>query len=311
MALLAYLDCSGDAQDPATQVVGIAGFIAHETQWTRFELEWAAVLREFGVSALHMREFAHSIKGSEFEGWRGDEPKRSAFVAALTKVINDCTTQSIATTLFMNAYRTCDMEHRLRESLGSPYSITSLVAIAAITDWHKRTGLSEPLTLIFESGDNEQHNFRRVLGSFKGSWNVEFITEPVFRPKTWRNADGSKGYCQPLQAADFISYEATKAATDYIGKHKTKVRESYFAIAYPPRDQKMSIFIPKDMLRKLIADYKVARRFNLSETADESRLPAEPLCYMNMDYPLISIVGRESERPRPQFQRPGRRKKGR
>lgn len=42
---------------------------------------------EFDVPYLHMKEFAHSKPGSPFEAWKGDEPRRAAFLAALAKVI--------------------------------------------------------------------------------------------------------------------------------------------------------------------------------------------------------------------------------
>ena len=310
MAVVAYLDCSGDAKDPSCRVLGVCGFIAHESQWAHFEREWAAVLREFGVSALHMKEFAHGVKGSEFETWKGDEPRRSLFLSALANVITFNTIQNVSITMLLGAYRACNAEFRLKESLGSPYSLSSLVAFSRIHSWHDSTDSEEPLIVIFESGDNEQSDFRKVIGSM--DWSDSHITLPVFQPKKWPNKKtGAMEYCLPMQAADFYAWESAKAVSEYFSpKRKNIVRESLFAIDYPPKSDRLKRVIPLEMLKSLMKDYNVSPRFNRSDTAQEHRLPAEPLCYLNMDLPLVSTVGVADQLPLPQ-RRPKQRRENR
>jgi hypothetical protein len=64
----AYFDGSGSPHD--TPVVTVAGFIATADQWGEFERNWRDACASFGVSALHMRDYAHSRR--EFENWKGD-----------------------------------------------------------------------------------------------------------------------------------------------------------------------------------------------------------------------------------------------
>jgi hypothetical protein len=90
-AFKGYFDESGKEDDPqfADSAIAVAGYVAQAGQWPEIEANWQAVLArpEFGVPYLHMKEFAHSKPGSPFESWKGDEPKRAAFIAALAEVI--------------------------------------------------------------------------------------------------------------------------------------------------------------------------------------------------------------------------------
>ena len=74
--LVAYFDESG-AND--TPVVTMAGYMADERHWKRFEREWAKGLKEYGAKYLHMKEYAQS--NGEFKGW--PEWKRVALHAEI------------------------------------------------------------------------------------------------------------------------------------------------------------------------------------------------------------------------------------
>jgi hypothetical protein len=91
----------------------MAGYVATADSWLDIESKWVAVLACFGVPYLHMREYAHSEIGSPFESWKGDESKRSEFIAALTDVINDSDLFGVGAVLripdlrkFNHSYRT-------------------------------------------------------------------------------------------------------------------------------------------------------------------------------------------------------------
>jgi hypothetical protein len=54
----AYVDDSGDADDPQHSACSIAGFVGTVENWTKFEEQWAILLDRFRIPYLHMREFA-------------------------------------------------------------------------------------------------------------------------------------------------------------------------------------------------------------------------------------------------------------
>lgn len=85
--LHAFFDDSGHAHDPNETVCCIGGCISPGEAWDQLKQEWVRVLEEFRVPFLHMREFAHST-GIFKDGWKGDEPKRKAFLSALMNIMD-------------------------------------------------------------------------------------------------------------------------------------------------------------------------------------------------------------------------------
>lgn len=293
MAYTAYVDCSGDAVDPQTKVIAVAGYIAHDDQWTEFSRRWSSVLNSYGITSLHMKDFAHSVR--EFSSWKGVTTKRNGFIAALTDIINTCTMESVSTAMLVDAYTQCDNRYALRETLGPPYAVAMLTTLARTAQWHRRRQLLEPLSFVIERGDNEQTAFRRVLERL-GKWDLGNARPPAIQAKRWVDALGVVNHCLPLQAADFLSYETAKMFTDYLGKGKRVVRESIFRVSYPPRgddkDQELRQFMAPDTLAKLAEGLSIVRRYNLPIDKGEP-LPLDPLCYLSTDCPLVCWASRD------------------
>src|SRR6478609_6701265 len=93
----AYFDASGSPNDTVAVVVG--GFVAPAEQWAEFDRNWNDCLRHFGVSALHMRDFAHSLR--EFESWKKDETKRRRFLDRLISIVRTRVWHSFASAVVM------------------------------------------------------------------------------------------------------------------------------------------------------------------------------------------------------------------
>jgi hypothetical protein len=62
----------------------VAGVIATAGRWDSFQSEWGRFLKKYGVSALHMKDFAHSNK--EFKSWKGDTAKRDEFLRRAVEI---------------------------------------------------------------------------------------------------------------------------------------------------------------------------------------------------------------------------------
>src|SRR5438105_2658844 len=76
----AFFDGSG--KEEQHRIVMFGGWVATAKKWSEFQKRWNGILRSFGVPYFHMKEFAHSV-GAFKRGWKGDEPKRRAFLAEL------------------------------------------------------------------------------------------------------------------------------------------------------------------------------------------------------------------------------------
>jgi hypothetical protein len=67
------IDESGTHADSRTIVLG--GYVARLGQWRRFDGEWSPLLRRYGLTHFHSKDFWHSKK--EFKGW--NEAQKLAF----------------------------------------------------------------------------------------------------------------------------------------------------------------------------------------------------------------------------------------
>ena len=287
MAFVAYLDGSGDGTDPKATVVSVGGYIANESQWAEFERRWSEALALNDVPALHMKDFAHST--GAYKEWKGDEQRRARFLGDMVQIINDCTIQTVSTTILMDAYRQVNDSHALQEAFGGPYPIALWPTVARTVDWHARHGHEEPLMIIIERGDNDQSAFSKTVNAL-GGWDIDMVTAPVFQKKQWVDVNRVTQYCLPLQAADFYCYETSKMCTDWILKGKTTARQSMFGLSYPPKgarqDRMMMQLTTGTGLLRLVKQFGVMKRFNRPLEIG-GRVPLEPLCYVDMDQPII------------------------
>jgi hypothetical protein len=100
--------------------------------------------------------------------------------------------------------------------------------------------------------------------------------------------------------------------TDLIKTGKKTVRQSIFAVSYPPRgDEQMNQVLPAEWLRQMAAQFKVVKRFNRPSDGI-SEMPAEPLCYLDMDQPLVADINPASwskQAPRAAVEAVGRLRK--
>ena len=231
MAILTYLDASGDEYEPA---LSVSGFLARPEEWQAFEAEWIRALKSAGVKEFHMKECAH-FRGP-FEGW--DEKRRLPFLDRLTDIMNNHTLQSVGTSLIMSDYNRLNEQVFLREAFGHPYALTGAVTIALALSWRDANYPGEPISFLVEQGDRGQGDLIDLLNRF-GVFKQGISVTP--KPKRWTNeATGEVQYCYPFQACDFIAYEHTKAtrtALDLgfrsLGSKTTrfKARKSLYKIA--------------------------------------------------------------------------------
>lgn len=186
-----YFDCSGHPND--TNVLSVAGFVANSGQWIRFEKEWKKVLAVFGVSSLHMKNFAHST--GEFASWKGDETKRRAFLASLIRVLKKRARHSFVSSVYLPDYREIDAVHHIRK-VRSPLAMAGCSCIQKVQNWAlgNKFELSE-MVYVFEDGDADKSNLFQAAEHDLG-------VHPIFMKKEQSSA---------FQAADLLAYEHLKA----------------------------------------------------------------------------------------------------
>lgn len=249
MALFTYLDAGGTKDLPS---LSAAGYIAREEQWQAFGRDWAGVLARFGVTELHMKNFAHFRK--DFVTWQGDEPRRAAFLAALTDIIKTHTLKHVAVILHTSVYHQLNAAATVRERLGTPYALTMLSALLLAKDWAETCAPGEPMSFFIEYGDHDQGDLLNLL------WALEFPHRVRPVRKTVVNSSGT-AHVMPFQAADFLAYEYQKAIRTMRdrGVQAVKARKSAFYLI-PIGEDRYSRVIDVHSLGELCLKLGVKRR---------------------------------------------------
>ncbi|MHC2282168.1 hypothetical protein ACVME8_008811 [Bradyrhizobium diazoefficiens] len=97
--LACYLDDSG--KDPQNPITTIAGYVASEDAWARFEAEVEPVFAERNVSILHAMDL-HGTRG-EFENWT--VLSKQAFVAQIAQAAARHVSMGLSMSALKGTYR--------------------------------------------------------------------------------------------------------------------------------------------------------------------------------------------------------------
>lgn len=186
-----YCDASGSPSGTGALVV--AGFIASSDQWLYFEHGWKETLEKFGVSGLHMKEFAHSV--GQYSSWKGNEDKRRAFLRELIGHIVVRARHSFATAVLLDDWREVNRVYCLEESI-KPFALCARTVVARVGDWAAQWNIEEKrIKYVFEDGDCDKGNFVERMKQDQKS-------APIFL---------SKREACAFEAADLLAFEQFQA----------------------------------------------------------------------------------------------------
>ena len=170
----AYFDGSGSPDEGKALVV--AGYLATVDQWLEFNREWTECLTSEGVSAFHMRDFAHSLR--EFATWKGDEPRRRRFLERLIRIVKMRVRKSIANAVLLDAYNSVNAEFMFSEYIGPPYALCGMACMKDVFRWATKAKRQYEWPLcVFEDGDKHRKEFKQLIARLK-DW-----PDPIFETK--------------------------------------------------------------------------------------------------------------------------------
>jgi len=236
----AYFDGSGSPDEGKALVV--AGYLAAADQWAEFNREWTECLASEGVSAFHMRDFAHSLR--EFASWKLDETRRKRFLERLIRIVKMRVRKSIANAVLLDAYNRVNAEFMFSEHIGPPYALCGMACMKDICRWATKAKRHyEWPRCVFESGDKHSKEFKQLIARFE-DW-----PDPIFETK-------SKDL-RPFEAADLIAWENRKLYTEAESGSFSNFRKSFSEL------QKISptwFVYTENELRGLCATFQVPKR---------------------------------------------------
>lgn len=183
----------------------VAGVIGEAGQLVHFEREWRDLLKDEGLQAFHMKDFAHSNR--EFSSWKGDERRRQNFLARVIGIISRRTRFTVGILLDRNAY--AQVAHRAiyADFYVNEYTACAYLSLLRSSKWATENAITEPLAFVFDDGNAKRADFHRAFDLTKM---IGVGRQYHFGSLTF--ADDK--LVAPLQAADFIAYEFCKVYTD-------------------------------------------------------------------------------------------------
>lgn len=196
----AYYDASG-TQSAAEHPLLIAGLIAAVPKWQCFDAAWSAVLAEFDVPYLHMREYAHSL--GPFKSWKNNKARRDAFMRRLVEVIAGSVERAFVFRVVPSEFIEVNNRYHLATKLcPNPYTFMAWRCLTRVQSWHGATHPTSPIHHVIAHGDDGQGPLADFVR--KGKMNIAVIpkTDPVTNEEI-----------TPFQAADLVAYEVAGALT--------------------------------------------------------------------------------------------------
>lgn len=239
----AYFDASGHPDQKS--VLTVAGFVSTVKKWSRFDVEWNAILKSEGVTSFHMTDFVSSRR--EFaKGWKGETIRRRKFIERLAECLKHNVNKSFRTTLILPDYDTANRGFQIEERLGRPYTLCCMMCAHTLRNWAKRKGAERNLLYYFEDGDKDKSDFERMH-------KTDYKVLPKFLDKTEAVA---------FQAADFAGWKIRSGVEAALKADHTLEKGIQLL-----RSAEMLKSIPKDAgvvnletLAKYCQLYKVPRR---------------------------------------------------
>jgi hypothetical protein len=191
--LWAYFDESGE-HEPETgrlKQLTIGGWIASGEEWTRFSKEWRSVLERAGISAFHMRDFAHS-KG-DFRDWT-EEKRRAVLNQLLETIARNVMVGLGFTSRVVDAEPSMQFPNAYESAL-----VSCLLHVAGLSARSERK-----VSVVFAR--HEEFRGARIQRFFDivNFGGAQLATFAVSDPRN----------VEPLQAADIVAYELQRFNRD-------------------------------------------------------------------------------------------------
>jgi hypothetical protein len=215
--LVAYFDESGTQRGSAC--VSVAGYISTENRWAKFQQQWKKVLRDYDLEYFHMSEF--ESRYGPYKNW--PQETRVSLLKRLIGVIHRNTIMPVGAAALIEGYE----EVRRRFSAGiEPYGFCFTETLKSMAEWSKTLRRPEPIACVLEAGAGFGGQVEEIRKS---------ILKTESRKQYYRIASitfADKKDITPLQAADFLAYEAYKEADNgLVGTiEKKPVRRSFEAL---------------------------------------------------------------------------------
>lgn len=192
----------------------VAGVVSTERKWRRFEEDWNRELDRFGVSAFHMRNFAHSR--GEFREWAGKPELRAEFLQSLIGVTKRGIHKAFATIIPADVFAALSNVFDFgTASHSGAYHVAAVWNMGQAERWIAEKHRGRTVCHFLEKGDTGQ-------GALAAG-ERPFVQHVTILPK---RDPASGAYIRPFEAADLIAWEYRKYVFDLATAEHRSLRQS-------------------------------------------------------------------------------------
>ncbi len=205
MALFqAYYDASGSQSSPDSGLA-VVGLVANEARWLRFERHWEDVLRDFGVTAHHHKDYTVCARGSDFASWKGEDERRTQYLKALIGALNLGMNKGFVVVIPPDVLQAVNKEVTFGDN---GYALAANVCRRYVEKWLNKKHPSAELHHVFEDGDTGQGMLRDLV-AFRDI--IIGLRSPLtVLPK--KDPQGRR--LRQFEAADLVAWEARRGVLD-------------------------------------------------------------------------------------------------
>ncbi len=202
--LKAYLDNSGEEDDPQHKVCSLAGYVTTIKKWCKFEKLWKQILKQYKVPYLHMKEYAHYKSPFDIfwdEKLMKEKPERKLFLQALVNIMDETNLRGILSVIRLDDFRKFNEE----KGLGiDAYAFNLYVCMFMIAAWWQ----NKPVEIII---DRINKPGRMIDRAREYAETDVWFTKPTDYIQVSVLAKGfTSREVVPIQAADFLAWEIRK-----------------------------------------------------------------------------------------------------
>jgi hypothetical protein len=199
MILKAYLDNSGEENDPQHRVCSIAGYVTTVNKWRKFYKLWKQTLTLYKVPYLHMKEFAHNI--GPFEKFKNNEENRRQFIRSLINVMEETHLRGIMSVIRLADFRRFNEEKKLNIN-ALAFNLYICMSIVSLT-WKNK-----PAEIIVDRINNAGQITDKARKYADTDVFLDKLTDCI-QVNILRRELTFKEII-PIQAADFLAWEIRK-----------------------------------------------------------------------------------------------------
>lgn len=198
-----YGDESGthdrSGKQPGSDVVAVAGYIAKNEEWERFNDSWSNCLKQYGVSEFHMADCVPQGKNPPYQGWSRD--KCDEFRKDLIDIANRHTLGGFGGLVIVEEYDSILPENiKCKRGYKHPYHFCFHILIDILLPEVEKLGrpAGEQIAFVFDQQQQFADGAKELFENIKSLRDRHNLLGSL--------TFGSSKQHLPLQAADLLVY---------------------------------------------------------------------------------------------------------